>query len=123
MPFLVGKQTVDTVHTDGNCLYPAKALGGSPTVSPNVFVNGDPLETYDATSVPDQVDGQKINPLIPVPCVPGVRVVTPEVNKTVFINGTLPAVQGDRANTISGGTPRPLVGPFQHPNIHIGASV
>jgi len=120
MPFLIGKDSVDTADTDGNCLYPAKALGGSPTVSPNVYVNGSPLETYDATSVPDQVDGQKINPSIPAPCIPGVRVVTPTVNTTVFINGKLPAVQGDEAKRVSGGTPRPIVGPFQHTNLHIG---
>lgn len=118
MPFLIGKDAVDTADTDGNCLYPAKALGGSPTVSPNVYVNGSPLETYDATSVPDQVEGQKINPLIPVPCLPGVRVVTPAINTTVFINGKLPAVQGDPATRL--GINRPIVGPFQHTNLHIG---
>ncbi len=122
MPFLVGKTSVDTAETDGNCIYPAKPLGGAPTVSPNVFVNGSPLESYDVTSVPDQVDGIKVNPLIPVPCIPGVRVVTPAVNLTVFINGTLPAVQGDDSSRV-GGIPRKIVGPFQHLNVHIGSNL
>ena len=118
MPLLVGTDCIDTQSIDGNCTYPAAPLGGSPTISANVLVNGQPLRSYDSTSVPASVDGIKINPLIPLPCQPGTRVVTPTVNTTVFVNGKLPAVQGDQAALL--GSPRPLTGPFQHANIIIG---
>ena len=121
MPNLVGENTVDTANTDGNCIYEAKALGGSPTASPNIKINGETLKTYDSTSTPDSVDGVKVNPLIPAPCQPGTRVVTPTVNTTVFMNGRLPAVTGDQAALL--GTARPLTGPYQHANIIIGSNL
>ena len=121
MPNLVGEDTVDTANTDGNCIYPAKKLGGSPTASPNIKINGETLKTYDSTSTPDSVDGVKVNPLIPAPCQPGTRVVTPTVNTTVFMNGRLPAVTGDQAALL--GTARPLTGPYQHANIIIGSNL
>ena len=121
MPNFVGRETVDTASTDANCLYPAAPLGGAPNVSPNVIVNGEKLEYYTTNSVIDPVTAVKINPLIPLPCQPGVRVVTPTVNTTVLINGQLPAVTGDQAALI--GTPRALTGPFQHVNILIGTQL
>tara|TARA_B100000963_G_C22634787_1_gene676973 strand:+ start:242 stop:607 length:366 start_codon:yes stop_codon:yes gene_type:complete len=121
MANFVGTATVDTVSTDANCLYPAAPLGGTPTISSNVIVNGQPLQYYSSTSIPDPVTGVKINPLIPLPCQPGTRVVTPTVNTTVFINGKLPAVTGDQAAML--GTPRPLTGPFQHVKILIGTQL
>jgi hypothetical protein len=121
MPNLVGEDTVDTVSTDGNCLYEAKALGGTPTTSNTIKIEGQVLKTYDATSSPDDVDGEKINPLIPAPCQPGTRIVTPTVNKTVFMDGRLPAVTGDEAAMF--GTARPLTGPYQHANIIIGSRI
>ena len=69
------------------------------------------------------VVGVKINPLSPLPCQPGTRILRPNVNKTVFINGQLPAVTGDEAQLIIGGSPRPLTGPFQHPKILIGSNL
>tara|TARA_A100001388_G_scaffold197770_1_gene149331 strand:- start:991 stop:1359 length:369 start_codon:yes stop_codon:yes gene_type:complete len=121
MPNLVGEDTVDTASTDGNCTYPAKKLGGTPTTSNTIKIEGQVLKTYDATSNPDDVDGTKINPLIPAPCQPGVRIITPTVNKTVFMDGTLPAVTGDEAAMF--GTARPLTGPYQHANIIIGSRI
>ena len=121
MPNFVGRETVDTVSTDANCLYPASPLGGAPNVSPNVIINGQPLEYYTSTSVIGTVAGVKVNPLIPLPCQPGIRVVTPTVNTSVFVNGQLPAVTGDQAALI--GTPRALTGPFQHVNILIGTQL
>ena len=121
MPNFVGKETIDTVSTDANCVYPASPLGGSPNISPNVLVNGEPLEYYTSTSVIGTVAGVKINPLIPLPCQPGIRVVTPTVNTTVLVNGQLPAVTGDQAAML--GTPRPLTGPFQHVKILIGTQL
>jgi len=121
MPNLVGEDTVDTANTDGNCIYPAKKLGGSPTTSPNIKINGQSLKSYDSTSRPSDVDGTKVNPLIPLPCQPGTRVITPTVNKTVFMNGRLPAVTGDQAALL--GTPRALTGPYQHVNIIIGSNL
>ena len=122
MAFLVGPETVDTPSTDGNCLYPAAPLGGTPYAT-KVVVGGEPLEIYDNASVPASVTPQKINPLIPLPCQPGNRVIRPQVNQTVFINGRLPAVTGDEAQLLIGSTPRPLTGPFQHPTIVIGSNL
>ena len=121
MPNFVGKETIDTVSTDANCVYPASPLGGAPNVSPNVIINGQPLEYYTSTSVIGTVAGVKINPLIPLPCQPGIRVVTPTVNTTVLVNGQLPAVTGDQAAML--GTPRPLTGPYQHVKILIGTQL
>ena len=121
MANLAGRTTLDTANTDGNCIYGAATLGGTPTRSPNVRFNNNVLESYDTTSVLDTVTATKVNPLIPVPCQPGIRTILPTVNTTVFINGKLPAVTGD--NTSIGGTPRPLTGPFQHANIIIGSRI
>jgi len=118
MPNIAGPETVDTPSTEGNCLYPAAPLGGTPYPT-NLVAGGIPLKIYGNESKPASVVGQKINPA-PVPCQLGERRITPTVNKTVFINGRLPAVTGDEAQLLLGGTPRPLTGPFQHPTILIG---
>ena len=125
MAFLADVTTVDTQSVDGNCTYPPLAIGGGglPTT---VVVKGNPLRIIAGdptkyTCVP--VPGQKINPLSPIPCQPGVRFIEPRVNTTVRINGMLPAVTGDEAQLTLGGAPRPLTGPFQHPTIVIGSNV
>ena len=120
MAFLVGPETVDTPSTDGNCTYPAAPLGGTPYTT-TVYSDGIPIDIYDNLSVPAPVAGVKINPVIPLPCQPGQRVIQPTVNTTVLINGRLPAVTGDQAALL--GTPRPLTGPFQHPTILIGTQL
>ena len=117
MPNIASSDCLDTSSTDANCLYPAKALGGSPHTSPNVYFEGEAVEYYDSTSRPDNVDGIKINPLIPAPCQPGIRTIVCNVNTTVFINGRLPAVTGDLAQFP--GTNRPLTGPFNYLTIDI----
>lgn len=122
MAFIVGPETIDTVSVDGNCTYPAAPLGGTPYPT-KVVAGGKPLLIYDNASIPAPVVGVKINPAIPLPCQPGQRVIRPTVNKTVFINGRLPAVTGDEAQMVVGGTPRPLTGPFQHPTILIGSNI
>ena len=122
MPFIAGPETVDTPSTDGNCTYPAAPLGGTPYPT-KVVAKGIPLVIYDNLSVPAPVAGVKINPLIPAPCQPGQRVIRPTVNTTVYINGRLPAVTGDDAQLVIGGSPRPLTGPFQHPTIVIGSNL
>ena len=60
MPNLAGRNTLDTTNTDGNCIYDAKALGGNPTRSPNVRIAGSLLETYDSTSILDNVTPRKV---------------------------------------------------------------
>lgn len=121
MPNIVGPETVDTSSTDGNCVYSAKALGGETTKSENVLFEGEEVEYYQSTDIPDSVDGVKINPLIPAPCQPGQRRINPTVNTSVFINGNLFAVTGDEASLILGATTsRPLTGPYRYPTIVIG---
>ena len=122
MPNLAGPETVDTVSTDGNCLYPAAPLGGTPYTT-TVYSDGIPIDIYDNLSKPASIAGQKINPLIPLPCQPGERIIRPTINSTVFFNGRLPAVTGDEAQLVLGGTPRPLTGPFQYPRIIIGSNL
>ena len=125
MPNLASVETVDTPSTDGTCTYSAAPIGGSP-VPTTVMVGGEPLKMIAGAPVPyacTDVVGVKINPLSPLPCQPGTRILRPNVNKTVFINGQLPAVTGDEAQLIIGGSPRPLTGPFQHPTIVIGSNL
>jgi hypothetical protein len=122
MPNLAGPETVDTVSTDGNCLYPAAPLGGTPYAT-TVYSDGIPIDIYDNLSKPASIAGEKINPLIPLPCQPGERIIRPTINSTVFFNGRLPAVTGDEAQLVLGGTPRPLTGPFQYPRIIIGSNL
>lgn len=122
MAFLVGPQTVDTANTDALCLYPAQALGGSPVVSTNIFINGTAVEFYTSTTVPSKVEGTPLpTNTIPLPCANGVRVIVPSVNTNVFFNGQLPAVSGDKAQ--NAGTDRPLVGPYLSSTVIIGGSV
>ena len=125
MPNLASSETVDTPSSDGTCVYPASAIGGSP-IATTVKVNNETLEIIAGAPTPyacDAVDGVKINPLSPLPCQPGTRILRPSVNTTVFINGRLPAVTGDEAQLVVGGSPRPLTGPFQHPTIVIGSNL
>ena len=117
MPNIASSDCIDTPNTDGNCLYPAKELGGTPHTSLNVYFENEKVEYYDSTSTIDKVDGVKVNPVIPLPCQPGIRVVTPLVNTSVYINGKLPAVSGDEAKIV--GTARPLTGPFNYTTINI----
>ena len=107
MANLAGRTTLDTANTDGNCIYGAQPLGGQPQKSANVKFNQMNVEFYWSGSTLDDVNAVKVNPLIPVPCQPGIRTILPTVNTTVFINGKLPAVTGD--NTSIGGTPLSLI--------------
>jgi hypothetical protein len=110
MPQIVTPQTSDTASTDGTCTYPPKPLGGAPIVSPNVYIGKKQVEFYTSSTVPSTVEGVKINPLSPLPCQPGTRVIVPGINKTVYINKQLPAVQGDKAQLL--GIDRLLTAPF-----------
>ena len=123
MAYLASTETVDTASSDGTCVYGPQALGGTP-VETTVKVNNETLEIIAGTpfyECDDITDIQKINPLSPLPCQEGTRRLTPTVNTTVYINGKLPAVTGDDAQLLIGGSPRPLTGPFQHPTIVIGS--
>ena len=117
MPNIASSNCIDTANTDGNCIYPAKPLGGEPHKSSNVYFEGEEVEFYDSTSVIDTVTAEKVNTAIPLPCQPGVRVVTPLVNTSVLINGKFPAVTGDEAKIV--GTARPLTGPFNYASIDL----
>ena len=114
---LVIPTTVDTGHTDVNCLYPPKALGGSPIQSPNVKIDKKQVEFYTAATPPEDVDGTPIVGI--VPCVLGQRVLVPKTNTNVFINGQLPVVTGDVCQSVTG-FERPLVGPFGPSTVVIG---
>ena len=119
MAQLVIPETVDTLSTDGNCLYPAKPLEGQPIVSPNIQINKQQVKFYTASTPPATVEGQKVNPLIPLPCQPGVRVIQATVNTTVFFNNQLPAVAGDQAAMAC--TSRPLFVPYGPSTVLIGS--
>ena len=116
---LVIPTTLDTPHTDVNCLYPAKALGGSPIQSPNVQIERQQVEFYTPATPPDNVDGQ---PLVGVTaCDPGQRVLIGRTNTNVFINGQLPIVTGDTCKMLLTQIERPLVGPFGPSSVIIGS--
>ena len=120
MALLISKQTIDTPSVGPFCDYPAQQLEGTPFMSPNVRVGQLPVPIYDATSLPSVVPGIRRGP---TQCTStGTRVITPTVNTTVFINGRLPAVQGDSATLDGISTPRPLTGPWLSDKIMIGTS-
>jgi len=123
MAFVVGPDCVDTVSTDGLCTFPAQAIGGESTTSPNVLFEGERVEHYPVAEniLLDEVEG------VPLPtnptgaCQPGIRRLQPIVNQNVLINGNLFAVSGDEATLVTGATTsRPLTGPFKYPTIVIG---
>ena len=120
MAFLITKETQDPASVGPFCDYPAQALDGSPFMSPNVKVGGRPVPIYDATSFPSNVTGIRRGPTACAST--GDRVITPQVNTNVFINGKLPAVQGDSATLVGISTPRPLTAPWLSSTIHIGTS-
>ncbi len=123
---LIGPDAEDSPNTDGNCVYPAKALGGEPTKSPNIKINNQEVKTYDFTSTLDTVtEHTKINPFIPLPCIDGKRKIledSPKTNESVYFNGKLPAVMGDSVTIITSTGPsfRLLTGPTQFDTIKIG---
>ena len=125
---LIGPDAIDSPNTDGNCVYPAKALGGEPTRSPNIRINNREVKTYDFTSTLDTVtDHFKLLPL-PLPCIDGVRRIledSPRTNETVYFNGKLPAVMGDSVTIITstGRSFRLLTGPTQFDTIKIGTRI
>jgi len=123
MPNLASKDTVDTASSDGTCIYNPAPIGGTEVPVPSILVGNQPLNIV--AGIPfyqcDPVNGVKINPLSPLPCQPGTRRLTPTVNTTVFFEGKLPAVTGDQAQLVIGGSPRPLTAPFQHAKILIGS--
>ncbi len=120
MALLAIPETIDTTSTDGNCIYAAAGLYGQPIISPNIMINGAQVKFYSASTIPATVVGTKVNPLIPLPCQIGIRVIQATVNTTVFFNGQLPAVAGDQAALF--GTPRPLVGPYGPATVLIASS-
>ena len=120
MAFLISKETIDTESIGPFCDYPAQALEGTPFMSPNVIVNGKLVPIYDATSFPSKVTGIRRGPTACLST--GDRVITPQVNTSVYINGKLPAVQGDSATMVGISTPRPLTAPWLSGTIQIGTS-
>ena len=85
-----------------------------------MIVGGKPVPIYDATSVPSNVT--VIRRGLTQCLSTGDRVITPQVNTNVFINGKLPAVQGDSATLVGISTPRPLTAPWLSSTIQIGTS-
>ena len=126
MPNVVGPDCLDTPSTDGLCTFPAKALGGESTESPNVKFEGKNVEYYGYVAngvLLDEVEGIPLPTNVLGVCQPGIRRLTPTVNKSVLINGNLFAVTGDEASLIIGATtPRPLTGPYSYPKIVIGSN-
>ena len=118
MSNLAGENTVDTASTTGVCTYPAKRLGGTPDISPNIRVNNQPLKTYSQSSVPSTVSGTGD----PSCATPQPRTMNVVNNSKVFFNGKLPALSVG-SSTRLGGITRPLTGPYQHANIIIGSNL
>ena len=98
MAQLVIPTTVDTLSTDGNCLYPAAALEDNLIVSPNIKIDGQQVEFYTASTLPATVEGQKVNPLIPLPCQPGVRVIQDSKHYCIFQQSVASGSRGPSSN-------------------------
>jgi hypothetical protein len=120
MPLLVGPDTIDTVSTDGNCSYPPEPLGTGVQPAVGIFYDSQPLKFSHAALTPTPVVGVKINPAIPAPCQPGIRVLVNKVNKSVFFNRFPALVQGDLCQLA--GTDRPLTIPFSYPKLFVANS-
>ena len=70
MPNLASVETIDTVSSDGTCIYNPAPIGGTP-VPTTVMVGNQPLKIIAGAPVPyacADVAGVKINPLSPLPC-------------------------------------------------------
>ena len=128
MHFIAGPETLDTVSETGNCTYKPTSMAmdtpGTAFTSPTVYVNKVPLVFYSGAPLPTPpgtVTPIKKVLLDPRPCIPGVRTIIPTKNKTVFINGKLVAVQGDKVSitTDMGLMLRNIIGPFTHMNVMI----
>ena len=116
MPLLLGPNSVDTVSVNGPCTYEAAPLTAI-TTSPNVFIGGQALQ-YIPVGATDTVSGVPSQPLVPCPVPETVRTLSATVNSTVFINRVLPGVQGETTELAAiSGSPRVIVGPFQHPTV------
>ena len=120
MTQLAGRQTMDTPSTEGNCVYAATPLGGSPYQATTIRVGSQMLEGYTSLSPLTNAPSTKVNPINPLPCAPGVRKIVPVKNTTVFFENKLFAVMGDEAKLVVGSN-RPLTGPYIHPRIVIGS--
>ena len=121
MTQLAFEGTFDTFSTDGTCNYNPHPLGGTPFVATTIKVHQETLKGYTSASVLDNAPGVKINPISPLPCQPGIRVIVPTMNTTVFFEKKLFAVLGDKAQMF--GSDRPLTGPYKYPRIVIGSRV
>jgi hypothetical protein len=119
MPNIAGPETLDTLSIVGNCLYPAKLLGGKPFVSPNVRMEGQQVKFYNSLNPPSSVMGIPIDPLLP--CGLAERQIEPVINNSVLINGQLFAMTGDVTELL--GIIRPLTGPYSYPTIKIGTQL
>ena len=68
MAYLASTETVDTVSSDGTCVYGAEALGGTP-VETTVKVNNETLEIiagtpfYECDDISDIIEGQSVTVL------------------------------------------------------------
>ena len=121
MANVVGPDCVDTASIAGFCTYPSAPLGGTTTISPNVYFEGEKVEHYPVAEniALSPVTGSPIPPN--TSCLPGDRLLKPKENTSVHINGKLFSVTGDETViAIAPGTPRPLTGPYKYPKILIG---
>ena len=89
MTQLAGRQTMDTPSTEGNCVYAATPLGGSPYQATTIRVGSQMLEGYTSLSPLTNAPSTKVNPINPLPCAPGVRKIVPVKNTTVFFENKL----------------------------------
>ena len=124
---IVGPQTTDEETIEFvECKYVAQTLGVGfvPSTATRVVVEGVPLNMYVEGSVASAVAPIDLQPAMPsVVCAPATRTMLPSVNKTVFIEGKLPLIGGDKC-VITGGTqPRSLRSPFISDSIYIQTQV
>tara|TARA_Y100000591_G_C21497809_1_gene528381 strand:+ start:154 stop:513 length:360 start_codon:yes stop_codon:yes gene_type:complete len=115
---LAGFNTLDTLSTIGVCTYPVEALTGSPDISEDIIINGEPLRSYSQTAIPSPVSGYGA----PGCETPQPRTMNVVNNSKVFFNNKLPALSVG-SSTRLGGVDRPLTSNFQHANIIIGSKI
>ena len=126
---IVSPQTTDEKTLEFvECEYAAQTLGTGGVPTKVLVGNGSggyiPLQIYIEGGIESPVSPVDLQPAMPsVVCAPATRTMLPSVNKTVFIEGKLPLIGGDKC-VITGGTqPRSLRSPFISDSIYIQTQV
>ena len=116
MPFIVDVNTKDTLSTNACCDYLPLEMTGEYVLSPDVYFQGDQLKYYIQNTSCEDVPCS--NPRCNGVSTPLKRTMNVSIDKNIYINGNLFAMQGDY--TIGEGAipvDRLVTGPYKYDTI------